>query len=143
MKIGGWLLYALVQLWMLAFWLLGLLVLIVPCWRQSWQPSKRLSIKDGQRVIDEWKSPVMHWLGMHNPEDGDSGQHALIWRNGVQVPFMPNADPRWRAYCWSALRNSADGWKYWFAWEGGPFATFTVFGHTIKLGWQNGLPVLS
>lgn len=141
-----WVRFTLVQLAMAVFWFLGLFLLIVPCAAQAWEPSPTPSIKDG-RPIDRWKWPWIIWLGYHNVEDGDSSQTALIWKNGQQVPYADPKWPRWSAYRWSALRNSADGWKYRFAYANGPLVTFPVLGRELKAGWQleNGfnVPVLS
>jgi hypothetical protein len=135
--------FALVQLVMFVFFVIGLFVLITPCVMQAWEPSPEPSIKDG-RKIDRWKWAGVRWLGFHNPEDGDNGQNALVY--GSQA-YMPATGARWRAYKWSALRNTADGWKYRFAWAQGRIWEFTVFGKPHKAGWQmeNGfnVPVLS
>lgn len=124
----AWFWYVVVQLIMLLFMVAGWVVLIPPCLLHAWYPSAFGSISDG-RVIDRWS---WWWLSaFQNPEDGVSGQQALIWTSTGQVPYMPNAPAWWRAYCWSAWRNSCDNMKYLFAWERGPQAT--IFGH--KLGW--------
>lgn len=124
---------------------LGWVVLIPFCVRKAWTADLK-SIKD-QRVIDRWNWKPLNWI-WGNPEDGVSGQYALVWDRTGQVPYMPGADPAWRAYCWSAWRNSANMLKYVFAWKNGPLlASFTLFGRTHKLGWQmeNGykVPILS
>lgn len=125
--------------------ILGWILLIPFCIRQAWTADSK-SIKD-QRVIDRWNWKPLNWI-WGNPEDGVSGQYALVWTRTGQVPYMAGADPAWRAYCWSAWRNSADALKYVFAWKNGPLlATFTLGGRVHKLGWQmeNGynVPVLS
>jgi len=140
----GWCWFVVVQLIMWTFSIAGMVVLIWPCLARAWEPSTAPSIKDG-RQIDRWK---WGWLAPYqNPEDGVSGQTALIMLNPVDTgPFMPVADDRWRAYCWSALRNSCDGLKYFFSWANGPYAEFTVGSKRIRLGWteENGrkVPVL-
>lgn len=140
-----WVRYWLSQLIQAVFFLLGLIVLIIPCAAQAWEVSPDPSIKD-QRPIDRWRWAWVRWLGFHNPEDGDSGQTAFIWRDGVLVPYADPKYPRWSAYKWSALRNSADGWKYRLAYDG-PLVTFRFLGLTVKAGYQveNGIkvPVLS
>lgn len=141
-----WVRFALSQLIQFVFSVLGLIVLIVPCAMQAWEPSPEPSIKD-KRTIDRWRWAWLRWLGFSNPEDGDSGQTALIWRDGQQqVPYADPQWPRWSAYKWSALRNSADGWKYRLAYDG-PLVTFRFLGLRVKAGWQeeNGVkvPVLS
>lgn len=140
-QFAGWAWFVAVQLIMFAFMLLGLVVLIWPCLARAWEPSPAPSVKDG-RQIDRWKWRAL--APFQNPEDGVSGQTALVMLNPVQtVPFMPGADDRWRAYVWSALRNSCDGLKYVFAWKGGPYTEFTVGSKRIRLGWveENGVRV--
>jgi hypothetical protein len=139
----AWTWFVVVQLISLVATVLGWLVLIPACLAQAWALGAT-SIKDG-RAIDRWK---WKWLWPYqNPEDGVSGQTALIWVNGRLAPYMPGAHPAWRAYCWSAWRNSADSLKYAFAWEQGPYTTFQLFGRTVHAGWKNEngrrVPVLS
>jgi hypothetical protein len=70
------------------------------------------------RPIDTWDWQWLNaWFG--NPEDGVSGQNALVWGDGVNAPYgqlyIYNATgSRWKAYCWSAWRNSVDALKYVF-----------------------------
>jgi hypothetical protein len=139
-----------VQAIQLAATVLGWFVLIPFCLGRLWLADQQLrSIKDG-RPIDDWDLPWLNFI-YGNPEDGVSGQTALVWGpNGLEA-YMPNAWAPWRAYCWSALRNSCDNLKYVFAWAEGPLWTysFKVWRWTIrgKLGWQeeNGyhVPVFS
>lgn len=107
---------------------LGWVVLIPVCLAKAWKPGEK-SIKDW-REIDLWK---WEWLNYFcgNPEDGVSGGQALI--NGNQ-PYMPNAwFDAWRAYCWSAWRNSCDNLKYVFSIPGnGPMKYVGPF----KFGYQ-------
>lgn len=154
MNILGWLWYLTVQLIMAFFTVLGWFVLIPFCLGHAWTLSTLVgSIKDG-RPIDHWNTEWLRWA-YDNPEDGVSGQQALIWLNsttrGLYMP-MPEASfnewqtwlyAAWRAYCWSAWRNSTDNLKYRFAWKAGPFAVFKLGAFIAKLGWQGGLPVLS
>ena len=139
----GWIWYISVQLIMLFFTVLGWFLLLPFCLRQAWDgPTRhRLSNKGDGREIDTWRwRPLNRIYG--NPEDGVSGQCAIIYLNGNASPYMPHASAWWRAYCWSALRNSCDNLKYVFAWRRGPQAMF--LGH--KVGWwlENGykVPVL-
>jgi hypothetical protein len=144
----AWLWFAVVQLVSLIAMVAGWLILIVPCALQAWHdvPSQF----DPTRQVDAWSWPINAVYG--NPEDGVSGQHALVWDDsGHKVAYMPGSNPVWRAYCWSAWRNSTDNLKYVFAWAGGPFvkADYTIFGktRTFRAGWQveNGIkvPVIS
>lgn len=146
----GWLCYLLVQLVTLCATLLGYVLLIPFCLAQAWQTSPVPSI--GQKAwitrgpIDRWSfGPLNAVYG--NPEDGVSGQTALVWGSGTDagklVPYMPGANAAWRAYCWSALRNSADQLKYVFQWRGSkpaPYVegSFKLFGRTITyaFGWK-------
>jgi len=140
MRILQWAYFFLIQLVSLVAMVIGWIVLIPFCLVQAWT-SDAVSIKDG-RQIDRWSwRPLNAIFG--NPEDGVSGQTALIWVNGVPSTYLPNAWAPWRAYCWSGWRNSCDGLKYAFALESGPYVELAVFGHILKLGWQreNGIKV--
>lgn len=138
----GWIWYISVQLIMLFFMVLGWFLLLPFCLLNDWTVGAMdlKSIKDG-RPIDKWNGPVLNFI-YGNPEDGVSGRYAIIYLNGNASPYKPNASAWWRAYCWSALRNSCDNLKYVFAWPRGPQAMF--LGH--KVGWwlENGykVPVL-
>ena len=150
----GWFWYITVQLVMLFFTVVGWFLLLPFCVRQAWVAPNgdppvteavylpwSFSDKDGSRRIDCWAWLPLNWV-YGNPEDGVSGQCAIIYLNGNASPYMPHASAWWRAYCWSALRNSCDNLKYVFAWRRGPQAMF--LGH--KVGWwdENGykVPVL-
>lgn len=91
--------------WMAA----GTVILIYPCLRCAWHDTQSTVQYFGrpQRTIDAWDSAWLQSI-YGNPEDGVSGQYALINPAGVQVPYMPGAWPPWRAYCWSAWRNSTN-----------------------------------
>jgi hypothetical protein len=114
----------------------GFFLLAIPCLFWEWTINAQ-SIKD-QRPIDSWDWKWLNsWYG--NPEDGVSGECAIV-NNG---PYMPNANASWRAYCWSAGRNSCDALKYKFAWKDGPLKQVTIFGKTFSFGWKpiNGIKV--
>lgn len=145
MRIFSWIWFAIVQLISLLAMILGLIVLIPFCLAQAWTLDAK-SIKDG-RPIDRWSWQPLNLI-YGNPEDGVSGQTALIWVSAtLQDSYMPNTWAPWRAYCWSAWRNSTGGLKYLFAWQNGPLKEFTLLGTRHKIGWQeeNGrkVPVLS
>jgi hypothetical protein len=153
----GWVWYVTVQLIQGAATSVGWLLLIPFCLAHAWKPCTSFDV---QRTVDCWSWGWLNYV-YANPEDGVSGQCALIWVNGeTQGPYLPLPTDvtvngvrhkiawstwerwlyeAWRAYCWSALRNSCDMLKYRFAWENGPQATFK--GH--KLGWwpENGYRV--
>jgi hypothetical protein len=139
----GWIWFFTLQAIMGFFALLGWFVLIPFCLSEAWFRGTiaLVSIKDG-RPIDAWKwNPLNYVYG--NPEDGVSGQQALIGdAAGQLVPYMPDAPAWWRAYLWSGWRNSCDALKYRFAWANGPSAM--ILGK--KVGWWDyygrKLPVL-
>jgi len=150
MTFAAWVRLIAVQLVQLAATVLGLFILAPACIAQAWEYGGT-SIKD-KRGIDSWRWPLNAVYG--NPEDGVSGQYARIWSDGMPrtlARYMPGAGPRWRAYCWSALRNSCNQLKYRFAWAAGPLCTrlVSIFGLKLQLkyGWQpeNGynVPVIS
>jgi len=107
-----WLKWFLAQCLMFIAAVLGVFVLPIPCLRQAWNVNAK-SIKDG-RPIDTWNSS---WLNSvyGNPEDGVSGNKALVWENGILVPYRQKSRPWVRAYLWSGFRNTADNLKYKFA----------------------------
>lgn len=140
----AWVWFVLVQVICLVATVLGWIVLIPFCLARAWIVDT-ISIKDG-RPIDRWRWVLLNSI-YGNPEDGVSGQTALIWVNGSLSHYRLNAWAPWRAYLWSAWRNSADGLKYVFKWKRGPLVEFELFGRQHKLGWQfeNGVkvPVIS
>lgn len=140
MKAWAW--FAVVQLVSLAATLLGLLLLIPFCLAQAWVETESTLWKG--RVVDRWSWAPLNYL-FGNPEDGVSGQRALVWLNGTtQGRYLPEASPAWRAYSWSALRNSSDNLKYVFAWKGGPFYRWTNSKYFFQAGWNSsGFPVIS
>ncbi len=124
--------------------LLGFVVLLLPCALEAWETSPYLSINPAHKGrIDRWS---WGWLNpiWGNPEDGVSGQKALVWVNGVtQRPYWPGCpSPRLRAYVWSAWRNSCDQLKYTLAVT--RFGTPSVVIAGRRVGWsvENGRPVL-
>lgn len=165
MKIIAWTWFAIAQLLMLVMMVLGWFVLILPCLLQAWETSPAPSINDG-RKIDRWRWRILVWAD--NPEDGISGQTALVWGSGAnagkRVPYMPTPDwlkrftelpsrklyrwihDAWRAWIWSAWRNSTDQLKYTFAlgWRGPQMKPRKILGRTLTGGWsvENRLPVL-
>lgn len=141
--IAAWTWFCLAQLLMLVLTIVGWLLLIPACLLRAWEPSPYPSINDGRR-IDRWRWPINAIYG--NPEDGVSGRQAMVWLNtSTRGPFMPGAYPPWRAWVWSAWRNSADSLKYSLAlWIHGPHMTCRILGRTLSAGWsiENLRPVL-
>lgn len=143
----AWIWFVIVQLVQIVATVAGWVVLIPFCLAQAWHPK----VMEVPGFPDRWTwGPLNYIYG--NPEDGVSGMDAKIWNStGQRVPYMPSAWAPWRAYCWSALRNSCDNLKYVFAWKAGPLVKkdYTIFGkqRTFRAGWQleNGfnVPVLS
>lgn len=141
-----WLWFVIVQLVQILASVIGWLVLSIPCATKAWEVSPVPSVKDGVRVIDRWK---LSWLNYvyGNPEDGVSGQQAVVWSSGVPGPYLPNRSASIRAYYWSALRNSCDNLKYIFSNKKGPLKNIQIGPLVVKVGWQpeNGynVPVMS
>jgi hypothetical protein len=132
----NWLKFTAQQIVQLAATVAGFVILVPFCAFKLWVPSPHPSIRDG-KPIDQWAwGPLNYVYG--NPEDGVSGVHA---------GYMPTANSRWRAYCWSALRNSCDNLKYVFAAPTPDYriGTYTVFGKKQQwmFGWkpENGFNV--
>lgn len=150
MKLTAWVWFAIAQIVMLALTVLGWVALIVPCLLEAWELSPDPSIKDG-RKIDRWGGGwrLLDFI-YGNPEDGVSGQTAIVWGSGADagklVSFMPGVWAPWRAYCWSAWRNSTNQLKYALAvaWFGSPHFTVKILGRTLSGGWsiENNLAVL-
>ena len=123
---------------------IGWFVLIFPCLLEAWDPSPNPSINDG-RKIDRWSWRIL--APWDNPEDGVSGQQALVWINpATRGPFMPGGWAPWRAWVWSAWRNSTNALKYTLAlgWHGPRMKPRQILGRTLTGGWsvENGVPVL-
>lgn len=144
-----WLRFVAIQLVMLAATVLGWFLLIPFCllqaWSTQWGGLKFVSIKD-KRSIDRWAWPALNYV-YGNPEDGVSGQQAVIWKDNLPFPYMPHAWAPWRAYLWSGWRNSADNLKYVFSCASCPLKAGVLLGRPYKIGWQeeNGynVPVIS
>lgn len=95
-------------LWYIA----GIFLLPLLCLFKLWERSISTVNPFGRlpRVIDSWKwGWVQNVYG--NFEDGVSGEKALVWVNGVRVPYMPNARASWRALCWN-FRNPVHNLKH-------------------------------
>lgn len=144
-----WLKFAAIQLIQLLATVVGWVLLLPFCWAHAWKLNSFSDWKVGNKIVDRWSWEPLNYI-YGNPEDGVCGMFALVWSTlGYQQPYMPSAGVPawWRAYCWSAWRNSCDNLKYVFADPKGPLVTFKLFGRTVKMGWQmeNGynVPVLS
>lgn len=92
--------------WMAA----GLVVLIWPCYKQAWHDTMSTVqyFDRPQRPIDAWNSKWLQSI-YGNPEDGVSGQYALINPAGTQIPYRAPFTQwaPWLAYCWNQ-RNSTN-----------------------------------
>lgn len=97
----------------------GLVVLIPFCYFHCWRDCDSSAGPYPAHKIDEWyvknwpklSAWLNSWAG--NREDGVSAIYALIWGEqlpyiGTRVPYLPNAKPGYRAWAWSAWRNSAN-----------------------------------
>lgn len=100
---------------------IGLVVLIPFCLAQAWEDCPSTEGPYPVHTIDRWTwAPLNRVFG--NPEDGVSGKYALIWytppggtlADAVRVPYKAPFTQwaPWRAYCWSAWRNTADQLKW-------------------------------
>lgn len=140
-SVAGWTYFAIVQIVSIVFTAIGWILLIPFCVAQAWTVDA-ISTKDG-RPIDRWNWRTLGRI-YGNPEDGVSGQTALVWDNGQLVFYLPHSASSWRAYRWSAIRNSCDNLKYVFQWQGGPFRRWEKGAFYFQAGWNSsGLPVLS
>jgi hypothetical protein len=142
---AAWTWLVVVQLIMLVATVVGWFTLWLPAVLRAWTSPYPSTISP-TKMCDRWTWPINFVYG--NPEEGVSGKCAKLIGG---ADYMPGAQDWWRAYLWSAWRNSADNLKYVFAWQNGPFKTwtYTLLGktRTAKAGWQleNGIkvPVLS
>jgi hypothetical protein len=141
-----WVWFTLVQLIQLVATILGWFFLLPFCILKAWKLNA-VSIKDS-RPIDSWTWSLLNTV-YGNPEDGVSGSQAVVYTNGIPGPYGASIrSAAYRAYLWSALRNSCDNLKYLFSYSKGPLKVILLWGGWgIKLGWQmeNGfnVPVLS
>lgn len=92
---------------------LGLGILAPFCAFKAWEDCMSTEGPYAPHPIDRWRWHVLNAV-YGNPEDGVSGKAAMIWVSGIRVPYRPDSGARWRAYCWSAWRNTADQLKYTF-----------------------------
>lgn len=136
---GSWLYFAFVQLSSLVAMVIGWFILIIPCALGAWKPVDRVycpmwmeqqGLPKGTIYI--WK---LNWMNAvwGNDEDGVTGP---LWYN----------DPisKWRAYLWSAWRNSANNLRFVFRNFNGPFYRKQIGNWYFQAGWYpNGFPVLS
>lgn len=135
----------------------GWLLLLPFCLARAWTvPPDVRSIKPlaGPEVfrdrVDRWLWDALNEV-YGNPEDGVSGLWAVVHTASGLAPYLPGRPAWWRAYCWSAWRNSAGNLKYVFENTdaiAGPLAAGTwLGGRPYRIGWhvENGfnVPVLS
>ncbi len=134
----GWLYFAFVQVVALIAWFVGIFLLIVPCALGAWETVDQIYVPDGtpkglpKGTIYVWK---WDWLNK-------------IWGNdedGVVGPPLYNYEQSgWRAYLWSAWRNSANNLRFLFRNFNGPFYRKEIGNWYFQCGWYpNGFPVLS
>jgi hypothetical protein len=136
-RLLGWGWFVVVQLIMLVATLVGaVLVLPLACWLKAWTRTgpyygTMFSIKN-LRVISRWSwGPLNYVYG--NPEDGVSGEQALVWnKEGTQQVVYNPRGTAWKAYCWN-LRNSANQLTYTFGWKNGPYYN----GRRFHAGWKD------
>lgn len=147
MTIIHWTYFVLIQLISFICTLIGYVVLLPMCLFRAWEKSPTPSINDG-RTIDRWSLHFMNAI-WGNPEDGVSGQTALVWEGATRVEYWLSCKYDWvRAYAWSAWRNSCNNLKYVFALANGPYWSGKVGYLQVGMGWkiENGkywVPVFS
>lgn len=137
MKWAPWLWFALCQV--IGFFVLfplGWLIVGAACACSAWTPADTPSIKPlpNREKVDRWTWPINLIYG--NKEDGTTGRYAL----GSWTGFYNQTGSRWKAFEWSGLRNSADGWNYitWLWASAPPLYVTTWLGgrRQLKIGWQ-------
>jgi hypothetical protein len=133
-----WIIWAAMQVVNIVSDILSVIPIAVACLCCAWTTPAYQTLKSIPEVhrtaIDRWRY-LPNWL-WGNPEDGVSGQQAYIWNSGKLVPYMPDADPRWRAFCWN-MRNRSSGLKWLFSSKNPrTYLELHVGSHTSKLGFQ-------
>lgn len=124
MRVLGWLYFALLELVAAAFMVIGWVLLIPLC------SSKRWWRYDAQSMHAHF--PRLFWL-WDNDEDGITP----AWYN-------PQAT-LWRAYVWTAWRNSVNNLRFLVSWKGGPWWHWSNGKWYAQAGFRpdTGWPVLS
>jgi len=93
--------------------ILGLVILAPFCTLKAWEDCMSTEGPYPPHPIDRWRWHALNAV-YGNTEDGVSGKYAMVWENGLRVSYKLSSGARWRAYCWSAWRNTADQLKYTF-----------------------------
>ena len=131
--LGGWILFALMQCVLAAFFLVGTVLLIPFAALRAWRPRPSKIYTD--RTVLAWRGG---WLlyPWDNEEDGVTGNASYR---------AHYADSGLSAYRWSAWRNSANNLRFLFAWKDGPFKRVEYRGWYAQAGFRpdTGWPVLS
>ncbi len=145
MKYLFWFNFLIVQLIARSMMIIGWVLLIVPCVMKAWEPVEQIYqpkwAKDDdlpKKTIYVWR---WQWLNKVWGNDEDGVVSGL--RNFKE--YNPNAT-RWKAYLWSAWRNSANNLRFIFRFELGPFYQWQNKAKTwyFHFGWySNGFPVIS
>lgn len=137
----GWIRFALVQFVSFILMVIGWVLLFPLCLTKAWVPveSRYWPLK----IVTAWR---WEWVQSiwGNWEDGVTGVGTTA---GV---YLPNAPDWWRAYMWSAWRNSTNNLRFVFRWygkDGAPFFYWQNKAGTwyFKCGWfyDNGFPVIN
>lgn len=129
----GWAWFAVVEIVCLAAMVVGWVLLLPMAWLRLWRHG--VSEHYGH-IISVWR---WRWVDKvwGNDEDGVLGADFYVRR-------VPNV--RWRAYLWSAWRNSSNNLRWLFAWPGGPYYRWgTDSGWRGHVGFKptEGWPVVS
>ena len=134
----GWLYFTFVQVVALIAMVVGWFLLIIPCALGAWEPELQIYQPDwaategSRKMINIWS---WDWLNnvWGNDEDGVTG-----------IPAYNKTESRFKAYLWSAWRNSTNNLRFVFRNFNGPFYRKEIGNWYFQAGWYpNGFPVLS
>lgn len=146
MKIAaGWIWYVILQTvtW-IALFPTGVILCAVLAYSRLWYT--RASRYYPDRQVTVWRGGWLTWLWGCEENGVDPGDQLVV---GGTAKYLPDASPSWRAYMWTAWRNSVGNLCWVTSWKGGPWwqIHFTVRGEPwyAQAGFRpdNGWPVLS
>lgn len=131
MKYASWARFIVIQLIAAIAMAVGWVLLFFLSYARGWRHGYSTEFEDRIVTVWKWKAIDAIW---GNAEDGVVGPP---WYN-------PN-ESAWKAYLWSAWRNSANNLRWRFSWIGGPFWRRAWKGWYIQAGFKpiTGWPVLS
>ncbi len=133
----GWLYFAFVQVVALIAMIVGWFLLIIPCTLGAWRPIQQIYTPEWMDSYYKKGIYVWSWDWLNS-----------IWGNDEDgVVGITDYNPpggRFKAYLWSAWRNSANNLRFIFRNFDGPFYRKEIGNWYFQCGWYpNGFPVLS